>query len=132
VVGWEDQYDQYLGHIHKNIQNGSANADEISQFRNLEKTVMLYDLMMQKHIEECGSLSIAAAGSEISREKGLEILTDRIERSSDMDPNRLKVTLQQVVEDGNLKLNQEDDQLKWEWNSFLSPRKISQKHIDSA
>jgi anaerobic magnesium-protoporphyrin IX monomethyl ester cyclase len=123
VVDWEDQYDQYLGHIHKRIQNGSATADEISQLKNLENTVTLYDLMMQKQIEECGSLSIAAAGSEISIEKGLEILVDRITRSSDMDPNRLKVALQQVVEDGNLKLIRRDDKLRWEWDSFLLPQK---------
>ena len=129
VVDWEDQYDQYLGHIHKNIQNGSATADEISQLQNLENTVALYDLMMQNHIEDCRSLF--GAGSEISKEKGLEVLIDRVTRFSDMDPNRLKVTLQQVVENGDLKLNQEDDQLKWEWNSFLSPQTISQKHTSA-
>jgi hypothetical protein len=117
VVYWEDQYDQYLGHIHKNIQNGSATDEEISQLRNLENTVTLYDLMMQNHIEDCGSLSLAAEGLEISKEKGLEILIDRITRSSDMDPDRLKATLQQVVEDRNLKLNHKGDELRWEWES---------------
>ncbi len=125
VVDWEDQFDQYLGHIHKKIQNGSATDEEISQLRNLENTVTLYDLMMQNHIEDCGSLSLAAAGSEISKEKGLEILIDRIIRSSDMDPDRLKVTLQQVVEDGNLKLNLKDDELRWEWDSFLEVPKMT-------
>jgi anaerobic magnesium-protoporphyrin IX monomethyl ester cyclase len=125
VVDWEDQYDQYLGHIHENIQNGSATADEISQLKNLENTVTLYDLMMQKHIEECGSLTLAGVDSEISKEKSLEVLIDRITRSSDMDPNRLKVTLQQVVEDGNLKLIRRDDKLRWEWNSFLQVPKMT-------
>jgi len=117
VVDWEDQYNRYLGNIHKNIQNGSATDDEISQLTNLENTVMRYDLMMQNHIELCGSLPLAAADSVISKEKGLEILIDRIIRSSDMDPDRLKVTLQQVVEDGNLKLNQNGDEHRWEWES---------------
>jgi radical SAM superfamily enzyme YgiQ (UPF0313 family) len=119
VVDWEYQYDRYLGHIHKNIQNGTATEDEISQLKNLENTVMLYDLMMQNHIEDCGSLSISAASSEISKEKGLEILIDRITRASDMDPNKLKVTLQKVVEDGNLKLSHRDGKSRWEWDSFL-------------
>jgi radical SAM superfamily enzyme YgiQ (UPF0313 family) len=125
VVDWEDEYDRYLGHIHKNIQNESATDEEISQLRNLENTVMLYDLMMQNHIEDCGSLSLAAVGLEISKEKGLEILIDRITRSSDMDPDRLKATLQQVVEDGNLKLNQKGDELRWEWDSFLQVPKMT-------
>jgi hypothetical protein len=119
VVDWEDQYNEYLGNIHKNIQNGTATDDEISQLTNLEKTVMLYDLMMQNHIEGCGLLSIAAASPGISREKGLEILIDRLKRSSDMDPNKLKVTLQQVVDDGNLKLIHRDGKLRWEWASSL-------------
>ncbi len=119
VVDWENQYDQYLGHINKSIQNGTATEDEISQLKSLENTVTLYDLMMQNHIEESGSLSLSDRGSVISKEKSLEILIDRITRSSDMDPNKLKVTLQQVVEDGNLKLNHRDGKLRWEWDSFL-------------
>ena len=67
---WEDEYDRYLGHIHKNIQNGSATDEEISQLRNLENIVALYDLMMKNHIEDCGSLSPAAVASKISKEKG--------------------------------------------------------------
>jgi radical SAM superfamily enzyme YgiQ (UPF0313 family) len=119
VVDWENQYDRYLGHIHKNIQNGTATEAEIGQLKNLEHTVMLYDLMMKNQIEACGWLSRAAADSEISKEKGLEILIDRINRSSDMDSNKLKVTLRQVVENGNLKLIHTDGKLRWEWQDNL-------------
>jgi radical SAM superfamily enzyme YgiQ (UPF0313 family) len=119
VIDWENQYDRYLGHIHKNIQNGTATEDEISQLTNLENAVALYDLMMQNQIEACGSISLSDRNSVISKEKGLEILIDRITRSSGMDPNTLKVTLQQVVEKGNLKLNHRNGRLRWEWDSFL-------------
>jgi radical SAM superfamily enzyme YgiQ (UPF0313 family) len=125
VVDWEDQYNRYLGHIHKNIQNGTATEEEMGQLKNLENTVAVYDLMMQNQIEACGMLSRAAAGSKISEEKGLEILIDRILGSSDMDPNRLKVTLQQVVENGNLKLIHRDGALRWEWDSFLQVPKMT-------
>jgi hypothetical protein len=117
VVDWENQYDRYLGHIHKNIQDGTATEEEIGQLKNLEHTVMLYDLMMKNQIEACGWLSRAAAGSEISKEKRLEILIDRINRSSDMDLNKLKVTLQRAVENGNLKLIPKGDTLRWEWEN---------------
>jgi radical SAM superfamily enzyme YgiQ (UPF0313 family) len=56
VVDWENQYNQYLGHINKSIRNGTATDDEIRQLKNLENTVTLYDLMMKNHIEENGSL----------------------------------------------------------------------------
>ena len=125
VVDWEDEYDRYLGNIHENIQKGSATEDEISQLENLENIVTLYDLMMHNQIEEYGTLSLAAAKSEISKEKGLEVLIDRISGSSEMDPSKLKVTLQQVVEDGKLKLIRRDDKLKWEWDSFLRVPKMT-------
>ena len=115
VIDWEDQYNRYLGHIQKCIRNGTATADEAGQLNNLENTVTLYDLMMQNHVETSGLLSRSNAGSEISKEQGLEILIDRIVGSSDMDPNKLKVALQRVAENGNLKLIRRNGRLRWEW-----------------
>jgi len=117
VVDWENKYNQYLAHISKRIQNGSATADETRQLKGLENAVMLYELMMKSIIEEKGSLSLSDNGAKMNPDIGLEVLMDRITRSSDMDPNKLKVTLQQVVENGNLKLNHKDGTLRWEWES---------------
>ena len=117
VVDWENKYNQYLAHINKRIQNGIATTDETKQLKDLENAVMLYELMMKNIIEENGSLSLSDNDAKMNTEMGLEILLDRITRSSDMDPNKLKVTLQQVVENGNLKLNHRDGQLRWEWES---------------
>jgi len=117
VIDWENKYNQYLAHINKGIQDGSATADETRQLQGLEKAVMLYELMMGNIIEENGSLSLSDDGSKMNAEMGLAVLMDRITRSSDMDPNKLKVTLQQVVADGNLKLNHKDDTLRWEWEN---------------
>jgi radical SAM superfamily enzyme YgiQ (UPF0313 family) len=124
VIDWENQYERYLGDIHKNIQNGTATEDEISQFTNLENAVALYDLMMQNQIERCGSISLSDRNSVISKEKSLEILIGRISRSNGMDPNKLKVTLQQAVEDENLRLNHRNGKFRWEWNSFLEVPKV--------
>jgi radical SAM superfamily enzyme YgiQ (UPF0313 family) len=117
VVDWENKYNQYLAHISERIQNGSATADETKQFNDLENAAMLYELMMKNIIEENGSLALSDNNSKMNTETGLEVLLDRITRSSDMDPNKLKTTLQQVVANGNLKLNHQDGQLRWEWES---------------
>jgi len=117
VVDWEDQYNSYLGYIQRNIENGTATDDEIGQLENLESIVTLYDLMMQNRIEENGSLS--AVDSEISKEKALEMLIDRIQRSAGMDADKLKITLQQVAENGSLKLKYRNGTASWEWVSFL-------------
>ncbi len=123
VVDWENKYNQYLAHISKRIQNGSATADETKQLKELENAVMLYELMIKNIIEENGSLSLSDKGSKMNPEMGLEVLIDRITRSNDMDPNKLKVTLQQAVENRNLKLNHRDGKLRWEWDSFLPHKK---------
>jgi radical SAM superfamily enzyme YgiQ (UPF0313 family) len=117
VIDWENKYNQYLAHISKRIQKGCATADETGQLEGLEKAVMLYELMMKNMIEEHGSLSLSDKGSKTNVEMGLEVLMDRITRSSEMDPNKLKVTLQQMVANGNLKLNRTDGTLRWEWES---------------
>ena len=49
VIDWENKYNQYLAHINKGIQDGSATADETRQLQGLEKAVMLYELMMKKY-----------------------------------------------------------------------------------
>jgi radical SAM superfamily enzyme YgiQ (UPF0313 family) len=121
VVDWEIKYNQYLEHIHKSIQNATSTEDEIKQLENLENTVALYDLMMKNQIEESGSLSLSARGSVISKEKGLEILMDRITGSSDMDPQKLKTALQHAIEKQDLELNDSAGRVEWEWRSFLLP-----------
>jgi radical SAM superfamily enzyme YgiQ (UPF0313 family) len=123
VVDWENQYDQYLGHINKSIQNGTATEDEVRQLKNLEHTVMLYELMMNNVIEENGSLSLSARGSVISKEKGLEILMARITGSRDMDPKKLETALQHAIENGDLELNDSDGEVGWKWRSFLPSSK---------
>jgi radical SAM superfamily enzyme YgiQ (UPF0313 family) len=121
VVDWEIKYNQYLEHIHKSIQSATSTEDEIKQLENLENTVTLYDLMMKNQIEESGSLALSARGSVISKEKGLEILMDRITGSSDMDPQKLKTALQHAIEKQDLELNDSAGRVEWEWRSFLLP-----------
>jgi hypothetical protein len=124
VVDWENKYDQYLGHIHKCVQNATATEDEIRQLENLENTVTLYDLMMSAQIEESGVLALAANGSSINTENGLKILIDRIKGSSEIDPKKLKPALQHAVENGDLELNDSEGKVGWKWRSFLPPQKL--------
>jgi hypothetical protein len=81
--------------------------------------VTLYDLMMQNQIETCGSISLSERDSVISKEQSLAILIDRMTRSSGMDPDKIKATLQQMIENDNLKLNHRNGKFRWEWASFL-------------
>ena len=119
VIDWENLFTEYLGGIDKNMRNGTATEDEVRQLRNLENTVMLYDLMMNAQIEESGSLALSAGESVISREKGLEILMDRITASRDGDPRKLKAALQQAIKKGDLEMGDSGGKAGWRWRSFL-------------
>jgi len=122
VVDWENQFNQYLAHIDKNMRNGTATEDEISQLKNLENTIALYDLMMNAEFEESGSLALSDRGSEISPQKGLEMLMDRITASIDIDPQKLRAALQQAVQNEDLELRDSEGMMSWRWQSFLDTR----------
>ena len=122
VVDWENQYDQYLGYIDKNIRDGTATEDEVRQLKNLENTVTLYDLMMNAQFAESGSLSLSAMGSATSQKMGLEMLMDRITASIDVDPQKLKAALQHAIQSGDLELRDREGKMSWRWRSFLHAR----------
>ncbi len=124
VVDWENKYDRYLGQLYNNIQNDAATEDEIRQVANLENTVTLYDLMMKNQIEKYGELASTAGGCVINREKGLEILMDRIAGSSELDPKKLKSALQQAVENEDLEINNSEGRVGWKWRNLLTPQKF--------
>lgn len=124
VVVWEKKYDQYLGQIYNNIQSDTATKDEIRQVEKLENTVTLYDLMMKNRIEEYGELASPAGSCGINREKGLEILMDRIAGLSEIDPKKLKPALQQAVENEDLEINNSDGTVGWKWRSFMPAQRF--------
>jgi radical SAM superfamily enzyme YgiQ (UPF0313 family) len=125
VVNWENQYHQYLAQIDKNMRNGTATEDEVRQFRSLENSVTLYELMMHARFEESGSIALSARGSASSQKMGLEMLMDRITASIDIDSQKLKAALQHAIQNGVLELSGSDGRLSWQWRSFISPEEES-------
>jgi anaerobic magnesium-protoporphyrin IX monomethyl ester cyclase len=113
ALDWENKYLQYLGLIQQRIQAGTATADETGQLENLERTVILYELMMQDVIERYGSLDDHDA--DLQPQKNLEVLLDRITRARGVDPGRLKLSLTRAVADGNLKLTATGSRQVWQW-----------------
>lgn len=124
VVDWENQFNQYLGYIDKNMRNGTATEDEIRQLKSLENTVMLYDLMMNAKFAESGTFALSDRNSATSQEKGLEVFMDRITASTDMDRQKLKAALQHAVQNGDLALRGAEGKMRWQWHSFLHTQKF--------
>lgn len=117
VRDWEKKYDQYLGHIQKNIQAGTAPAAEVRQFENLERTVVVYELMMKNIIEEHGTWS--HQGPPMSAEMNLNLLIDRIIAAQNVDRHTLESALRQAAANGDLSCQAENGRVKWQWHDYL-------------
>jgi len=116
ALDWENKYVQYLGLIQQRIQAGTATADEASQLENLERTVILYELMMHHTIEENGSWSNSVG--EMNQKKSLKMLLDRIIQQRKIDPQKLESALRHAIANGNLKCNRLNGKIGWQWQDF--------------
>ena len=116
ALDWENKYVQYLGLIQQRIQAGTATADEVNQLENLERTVILYELMMHHAIEESGSWSNSVG--EMNQTKSLKMLLDRIIQQRKIDPQKLESALRHAIANGNLKCNKRNGKIGWQWQDF--------------
>jgi radical SAM superfamily enzyme YgiQ (UPF0313 family) len=117
VSDWEKKYFQYLGHIQKNIRAGTASADEVGQFENLQRAVTVYELMMKNMIEENGTWPHREP--PVKTAKNLKLLIDRIISIHKLDPKILESALTQAVASGNLICHAMDGRVKWQWQDYL-------------
>jgi anaerobic magnesium-protoporphyrin IX monomethyl ester cyclase len=119
ALDWENKYLQYLGLIQQRMQAGTANAEEVNQLENLERTVIVYELMMNDTIEENGSWS--NSDGDIHQTKRFDMLLDRIAQKRKIDPQKLESALRHAIANGNLNCNDRNGKIGWQWQSFLSP-----------
>ncbi len=54
VMEWEKKFDERLGKIKRLMERGEATKEEAWQLQKLEHTVLIYDLMMGRVLEEKG------------------------------------------------------------------------------
>jgi radical SAM superfamily enzyme YgiQ (UPF0313 family) len=52
VVGWKKRFDAWLGDVERRMETGEATEDEAAQLVNLKRTVLTYDLMMDRSLEK--------------------------------------------------------------------------------
>ena len=117
VIEWEDEYNQLLADIKQRIQTKEASEEEAHQVTNLERIVLIYDLMMQNEIERNGSW--AHNGRPLSTEESLEKLATRISRSIDATFESLYDTLGHALQEGNLTCENRDGKVRWRWENYL-------------
>jgi radical SAM superfamily enzyme YgiQ (UPF0313 family) len=117
VVKWEAEYDEYLSEIQARMHKGEATETEIWEVENLERIVLIYDLMMKGVIEEKGCQPKQA--SPLTEKELLRFLSKKICRSEDYNPKRLHETLSHAAQQGNLKHVNQNGDIKWQWVDYL-------------
>jgi radical SAM superfamily enzyme YgiQ (UPF0313 family) len=117
VVKWEAEYDDYLSDIQVRMTKEKATKDEISEIENLERIVLVYDLMMKGVIEEKGYER--RWKSPVTEKALLTLLSKKICQTADYEPQQVYETLSDAVQQGNLKHMHENGQIKWQWVDYL-------------
>ena len=117
VVEWEDEYNQLLADIKQRMQNKQASAAEAQQVINLERVVLIYDLMMKNDVERHGCWP--HNGTPPGDEDSLEKLAGRISRSSAQQYGQLYSTLDYARRQGHLTCSNSNGSVRWEWANFL-------------
>lgn len=117
VIAWEDEYKQLLADIKRRMQTSEASAEEASQLINLERIVLVYDLMMKNALERTGGWS--KDGRPTGPAENLKILCDRVGAMVEADPQLLHETLDRASQRGDLKCSDADGRIQWQWADYL-------------
>ena len=117
VIEWENEYNQLLADIKERMQKKEASDEDAQQVINLERIVLIYDLMMKREVERNGFW--AHDGRPVSTDDSLRKLADRISRSFDATPEMLYSTLGHARGEGNLTYTDENGKLRWQWKDYL-------------
>ena len=117
VIDWENEYNQLLADIKGRMQQKEASDEDAQQVINLERIVLIYDLMMKREVERNGFWS--HDGRPVSTDDSLRKLADRISRSFDATPEMLYSTLGHALGEGNLTYTDENRKLRWQWKDYL-------------
>ena len=117
VIAWEDEYNQLLDDIKARMLNKSASDQEAAQLKNLERIVLVYNLMMQNIIEQEGSWSLD--GQAAGMQDNLKVLTEKISPAIDAAPQLIRDTMNHALEQGDLICHDDSRSIRWQWADYL-------------
>jgi len=118
AINWGTEYTEFLGDIRKRMQTGDAGEYEIWQVENLDRIVIMYDLMMKEAIEKKGSWHISQDPD--SAAQALSALVERVKDDIEWEPDKIGRTLEYNLEQGHLRYQSNDGIIRWEWLECLS------------
>ena len=116
ALEWEDSFNRYLGGIKERMRAGTAGADEAQQLINLERIVVVYDLMMKQVIETAGRWEADGANAN----GALDAPHRPGERHGcRRQPAVIREALEDAVQKENLVCNVQDGRVEWRWKDYI-------------
>ena len=116
VIEWENKFNGWLGYIKERIKNGEASEEEAWPLVNLERVVLIYDLMMGRIVEGKGRLESRVLDSKA---EALGMLAEKIAGSVKYSRDEILSVLKYEVGQGNLKLTDDNGNYSLEWVDYL-------------
>jgi radical SAM superfamily enzyme YgiQ (UPF0313 family) len=117
VIEWENEYNQMLADIKQRMLQNIASEQEAEQVDNLERIVLVYDLMMKRIIEKRGSWS--CDGQPVKLADYLSSLSERVTSEVQADQGLIQDTLKHAHDAGDLICRIENGKIRWQWADFL-------------
>jgi hypothetical protein len=108
--GWKQRFDAYLGDIQRRMGTGEASTEEADTIVNLERTVLLYDLMMGELLE-----TDPGDATELDSGASLKALSRRLTARCRHDAPTLHAALAYTHARGNLRRQWDGRAWRWGW-----------------
>ncbi len=116
AIEWETEFNGYLGDIKTRMDRGEATPEEAHQVVNLERIVLIYELMMKRVIEEIGvGMDPKTAGPE----EVPEGLVERVAAKAGKERGVVRDALDNALRRGDLVCESTEGQARWRWRDFL-------------
>ncbi|MEJ5357947.1 MAG: radical SAM protein [Desulfobacterales bacterium] len=114
---WEGRFQKYLAEIGRRRDEGKAGEQERRTLENLERIVLLYELMMGEAVEGAGSWELPDGGDPLAG------LLERVGSSFAGDRNKLAAALSSAFGRGDLECVREGRAVRFRWRESLAAAK---------
>ncbi len=116
VQRWERRLHVYLEDIRRKIAGGTATPEERGQIVNMERTVILYEMMMGDVLAKA-----APAGREAASETEafVQLAEQAVKAIPDFTPDQIADALQEARRRKGLRQIRRGEFIQWEWVDYL-------------
>ena len=112
VIQWENDFNRYLGLVAERMAAGEASEEEAWPLVNLERTVAIYDMMMENALEKLGAWTVRSPGNHSG-----DLLNELADHLGEAGAGREKQVsmLSHALEKGFLKYSVTAGRIRWDW-----------------